>query len=243
MSKILLQNCRPFLGAADLTGASNSCELSVEVEEKETTVFAPTGAVWKEFLGGIKGVSWSAEGLWEAGAGSFVDDYSFTDLGQTRALTLAPETAAVGARAFVTGVMRSNYQQGGEVGDANPWSAEATGVWPVARGVILHDPGTARSATGSGTSVQYVAASSTQYQYATLHVVSLTGTGSITVRVEADNATGFPSPVTVGTFTAAAGTGSEAIRVVGPNTDTFYRAAWTVTGTISALFVVGFGIQ
>jgi len=242
MSKIVLHNCRPFLGAADLTSVSNSCELSVEVEEKDVTAFVPTGAAWKEVLGGIKSASWSGEGFWEAGAGT-VDELSFVDLGQVRALTVAPETAAVGAPAYVTGALRSNYAQGASVGDVAPWSAEATGTWPVARGVILHDPGTARSATGTGTALQVAAVTPPQYAYATLHVVSFTGTGTIAVRVESDFEVGFATPTTRATFTTAAARGSEAIRYAGPTTDTFWRAAWTVTGTVSALFVVGFGIQ
>ncbi len=243
MAKLVLQNCRPFLGAADLTSLTNETELTTEVEEKECTTFVPTGDAWREVMGGIKGVSWSGSGYWEAGDASKVDDASFADLGAVRALTLAPATAAVGSLAYVTGVMRSSYEQGASVGDVAPWSAEASGAWPAARGVILHDPGTARTATGNGTAVQVGAASSSQYAYATLHVVSFTGTGSITVSVQRDDASGFPSAATVGTFTAAAGLGSEAIRTVGPITDTYYRAAWTVTGTVSALFVVGFGIQ
>lgn len=243
MSKFTLVNCRPFLGAADLTSMSTQCEFGVEIEEKDVTTFVPTGSAWREVLGGIKGSTWSGEGLWEAGDASKVDDASFADLGAARALTVAPETAAVGSLAYVTGVMRTSYSLLGEVGDAAPWSAEASGVWPAARGVILHDPGTARTASGTGTAVQVGAALSSQYAYATLHVLSLTGTGTITVRVESDNAVGFPSATTVGTFTAASARTSEAIRTVGPITDTYWRAAWTVTGTPSVLFVVGFGIQ
>lgn len=243
MSKFVLKNCRPFLGAADLTTRSNQCELSVEVEEKDATAFVASGDAWKEVLGGIKGVSWSGEGQWEAGDSGKVDDASFADLGQTRALTVCPETAVFSATAYLTGVMRSSYQQGAAVGDVAPWSAEASGVWPMARGLILHDPGTARTTTGTGTPLLVGAVSSSQYAYATLHVVSFTGTGSITVRIESDNAVGFPSATTIGTFTAATGRGSEAIRTIGPITDTYFRPAWTVTGTISALFVVAFGIQ
>jgi hypothetical protein len=243
VAKFVLLNCRPFLGSADLTSVSNKCEFAVEIEEKDVTTFTPTGDVWAEKLGGIRGATWSGEGFWEAGDASKVDDATFADLGAVRALTVAPQTAAVGAMAYVTAVMRTSYEQGASVGDAAPWTAEASGSWPAARGVILHDPGTARTTTGTGTAVQVGAALTGQYAYATLHVLSFTGTGTVTVRVESDDAVGFPSAATVGTFTGATGRGSEVIRTAGPITDTYFRAAWTVTGTPSALFVVGFGIQ
>lgn len=243
MPRLVLHNCRPFLGAADLTTRSSKCEFAAEVEEKAATMFVPTGTAWKEVLGGIKSLSWSGEGAWEAGNAGLVDDASWADLGQQRALTVCPEMAAVGATAYVTGAMRSSYQLLGAVGDLAPWTAEAKGAWPAARGVVLHDPGTVRTATGTGTAVQYGAATSTQLAYATLHVVSLTGTGTITARIESDDNVGFASPTTRMTFTAASARGSEALRVVGPVTDTYWRAAWTVTGTPSVLMVVGFGIQ
>ncbi len=245
MPKFTLLNVRQFAGGADLTTRSNKVELSSEVEDKDATAFVPTGDVWKEVLGGLRDTSWSSEGQWEAGDPGKVDDAMFAALGAANALTVCPRTAGVGELAWLTGAMNSSYMLGSDVGNVAPWSASGKGSWPLARGLVLHDPGTARTATGSGTAVAHVAAGTGQYVYAALHVLSVAGTATptITVKVQSDNGSGFPSPADVLTFTAATARGGQIMRVAGPVTDTFYRASWTITGTSpSFLFLVSMGI-
>jgi hypothetical protein len=108
---------------------------------------------------------------------------------------------------------------------------------------VLHGP-TARTATGTGTSVQLGAVSSTQRLYVALHVFSVSGTTpSLTVAIQSDNATGFPSASTVTTLTAATAIGSQITRVAGPITDDWFRVSYTISGTDpSFLFAVTAGI-
>lgn len=246
MAKFAWQNVRLFTGGADLTTVNNNVEISAEVEEKETTAFVPSGAVWKEVIGGIRSTSLSASGQWEAGDAGKVDDVSFTDLGSVSSWTIAPAGAADGALAYLTGGMRRTYQLGGSVGDVAPWMAAASGNWPLARGVIAHPPGTARTATGSGTANLLTTVTSTQSLYAALHVLSVSGTATptITVKVQSDDAIGFPSATDRITFNAATAIGGQVARVAGPITpDSYFRASWTISGTTpSFMFVVSFGI-
>jgi hypothetical protein len=244
MAKFTLQNVRLFVAGADLTTVNNKLELTAEVEAQDSTAFVPTGDAWSEVLPGLRTFEASGEGQWEAGDPGKVDNVSFSDLGAATPWTACPATAAVSSLAWLGSTQRTSYELGAPVGDVAPWKADGKGTSPLVRGVIAHPPGTARTTTGVGSSVQLGAVSATQALYVGLHVHSVTGTTpSITARIESDNATGFPSAVTVGTFVAANAIGGQWLRIPGPITDDWFRAAWTISGTgPSFLFTVSFGI-
>jgi hypothetical protein len=247
MTTRILTDVRLFTGGADLTGVSNKLELGVEREEKDVTTFLPEGDAdlgWKKVTGGLASGAAGAEGFWAAGDAGQVDDRSWGDLGGLTGWTACPHAATVGSLAYVMKAMRGKYTAGGTVGDIAPWSAEAKSTWPIVRGVIMHPPGTARSSTGNGTAVQVTAVSASQYLYASLHVLSVSGTTpTLVVAVESDVDNTFGSPVTVATFTSANSISGQITRVAGAITDTWYRITYTITGgSPSYLFVVSLGI-
>lgn len=238
-------NVRLFAGGADFTSRSNKVELAVDFEEKDATNFGSAG--WKEVLGGLATSALVGEGQWEAGDAGKVDDQLWSALGTVAGFTVCPDTANVGALAYLTQVLQAKYTLGGQVGDIAPWNAAFAGAWPLARGVVLHPPGTARTSTGSGTAVQVSTVPSGQYLYATLHVLSVSGTGppSLTVRIQSDDSGAFSSPTTQITFNAATALGGQIQRLAGPiSPDNWYRADWTISGgSPSFLFLVGLGIK
>lgn len=244
MSKFVLLNVRLFTGGADLTGNSNKVELSTKVEEKETTNYASNG--YKELLGGLASTEISAEGQWEAGDPSKVDDAAWAQLGGTDVWSVGPVGAAVGNLAYLTKTLRCDYKIGDAVGEVAPWASGSKGSWPLARGQFAHPPGTARTATGTGTGLQLGAVAAGKRLYAALHVLSVSGTTpSLTARVESSVDNTFASPTTRATFTAAAAAGGQILRTDGTAiTDTWWRVAWTITGTTpSFLFAAALGIQ
>lgn len=245
MGKFVLLNSRVFAGGVDLTGVSNKIELSSEVEEKKVTNFGSDG--WDENLGGLFSTAITAGGQFEAGGPTAVDDERWDSLiGRThRAWTINPIAASVGELAWITKALTKDHKILDAVGEVAPWSASAAGSWPLLRGVVLHPPGTARTATGSGTAVQHVAVPAGQHLYAALHVLSVAGTSTptLTVSVQSDVDGAFASPATVGTFAAATAVGDQILRFAGPITDTWYRASWTISGTSpSFLFVASIGV-
>lgn len=247
MPKFTLINCRPFVGSADLTSMSNECELSTEVEEKECTPFAASGDAWREVIGGIKGGTWTGSGFWEAGDASKVDDESWSDLAAPIPITVCPQTAAVGATAYVFGAMRTTYSLGGEVGDVAPWSAEASSTWPVARGAVLVAPTPPVTAVSfEGTAVEIPGGvPDGKYLYAALHIMSVSGTGgpTITALVESDNVNPMTTPTHRINFNAASAAGSQIMRIAGPITDTYFRVYADLTGTSpSFLALVSIGV-
>jgi hypothetical protein len=250
VSRFVLLNSRLFVAGADLTGYNNKIELDAMVEEKETTAFTPTGDVWKTMLGGIRSSSLQASGQTDANDTilGLPDDTNWNNLGAVVGHTICPATASVSSLAWLSGFLKSSYTLGGALGDVAPWEGKATGAWPLVRGTVAHDPGTARTATGTGTAIQIAASSpgvpAGQQLYASLHVLSVAGTSpSLTVAIQTDDNSGFTSPATAMTFNAFTAKGGQILRTPGPLTDFYVRASWTISGTSpSFLFLVSVGV-
>lgn len=241
----ILTNVRCFSVGVDLTGVSNKIELSAEVEAKDRTNYGSGG--WKETTGGLASAEISAEGQWEAGDPSKVDDASWSQLGGVGPWSVSMNNAAtVGGLAYLMNALRSEYKLGEAVGEVAPWTGSAKSAWPVARGQFAHPPGTARTATGTGTGLQLGEVAAGKRLYATLHVLSVAGTTpSITARVESSVDNTFAAPTTRLTFAAATAVGGQILRTDGSAiTDTWWRMAWTISGTTpSFMFVDALGIQ
>lgn len=244
MSKTVLTNVRCFAVGLDLTGNSNKIELSSEVEVKKATNYGSDG--WDEVVGGLASAEIAGEGQWEAGDDTKVDDASWAQLGGVGPWSVSANNAAgVGDLAYFTRALRCNYKLGEAVGEVAPWTSTAKSAWPLVRGQFAHPPGTARTATGTGTGLELGAVAADKRLYATLHVLSVAGTTpSITARVESSADDTFGSPTTRLTFTAADAVGGEALRTDGTAiTDTWWRVAWTISGTDpSFLFAAALGI-
>ena len=245
MPKTILTNVRTFALGVDLTSQSNKVELSAEFEDKDTTNYASQG--WKEVVGGLGSAEISAEGQWEAADDTKVDNASWSHLGGVGPWSVSANNAAsVGDLAYFTSALRSGYTLFDAVGEVAPWSGTAKSSWPLVRGQFAHPPGTARTATGTGTGLNVGAVAAGRRMYAALHVLSASGTTpSITARVESSVDNTFASPTTRLTFTAATAAGGQALRTDGTAiTDTWWRLAWTISGTTpSFLFVASLGIQ
>lgn len=250
MGAHILINTRIFAGGADLTGQSSKVEVTANREKKDVTPFGADG--WKTLTGGLAAGTIQCEGFWEAGDTSKVDNATFAGLAAKAPWSVyaaagesAAASAGVGSTCYFTDGLRSSYMLGGAVGDPNKWKGEANSSWPVVRGISLHPPGTARTATGNGTGAEHVAVGATQYVYGALHVLSVSGTSTptITVKVQSDADNTWASPTDRITFTAATARGGELLRTAGAITDTWWRVAYTISGTSpSFLFVVSLGI-
>ncbi|MFF8910165.1 hypothetical protein [Streptomyces olivaceoviridis] len=245
MSKTVLVNVRAFTVGLDLTSNSNKIELSAEVEDKDSTNFGSGG--WKEVMGGLASAEISGEGQWEAGDPSKVDDATWSGLGGVGPWSISANNAAnVGDLAYFTNAMQATFKVGDAVGEIAPWASTAKSNWPLVRGQFAHPPGTARTATGTGTGLNLGAVPAGKRLYAALHVLSAAGTTpSLTARVESSADNTFAAPTTRLTFAAATAVSGQNLRTSGSAiTDPWWRIAWTITGTTpSFLFVASLGIQ
>jgi len=247
MSKFTLQNVRLFGAGADYTTRNNRLEIQMEAESKDTTAFTATGNTWHEELSGIRSTTITGAGQWEAGDLSMVDDSSYASVGATVPVTVAPQTAADGALAYLTAYNRQSYTLGGQVGDVVPWQGQWMGTWSLARGLIVATP-TIRTATGTGTIFQYSALATpvlaNQYLVGTLHLMSLTVGASVTATIQTAATAGFGSPTTRLTFNAQSAIGGQVFRIAGPITDQYVRISYTIAGsTPSLLFMSAIGVS
>ena len=246
---LVLTGCRVFAGGYDLTADSNKVEVSAQFEEKDVTTFLPTtdpNVGWKKVLGGLGSAKIVGGGNWGAASNGSIDDFALGALGTTTPHSVYATDANEGSLGYFTNTLVKNYQFFGSVGDVASWTLDDESAWPLVRGQSLEAPGTARTATGSGTAVQIGAVPAGKSMYAALHVLSVSGSGSptLTVRIQSDTV-GFPSPVTQLTFTAATAIGGQILRTTpGAITDDYWRVDFTISGSSpSFLFVVTAGIS
>lgn len=247
MGKQVLLDTRVFVSGADLSGWSNKIEIGEEWEAKDKTNFRSGGA--KEVHAGLGSVDIEGEGQWEAGSAGMPDDSFWANRRVIEPWSVGPTGAsdtAPGNLMYLTSALRTSMTLMDAVGETAPWSAKAVGSKPLVRGQSMHASGTARTATGNGTTVDFLAGPTTgQRVYANLHVLSVSGTTpSITVAVQSDDNSGMTSPTTRGTFAAKTAIGGEALEIASPGNERYWRVTWTVSGTTpSFLFLVSLGIE
>jgi hypothetical protein len=243
MAKDILRNVRIFMGGCDLTAQSNKIDLGGEFEEKDATVFTPntSGPTPKEVLIGLFGGKVAASGLWDAGDPSLVDDAMWAARGGHRVWTVGPG-AAEGGLAYLQYAANSSYQLGGQVGDIAPWQASATGSGAQARGKWLSAPGTARATVGTSTTgiVDLGApVPAGKRLHASLHVLSVAGTGTptVTATVQSAAAIGFAGPTARLVFPAVTTVTGHYLSLDGPITDQFYRLSFSISGTSPSFLI------
>ncbi|MGW5578715.1 hypothetical protein [Micromonospora chokoriensis] len=223
----------------DLSGDANQVSLSASADELDCTNFRSGG--YRQRVTGLKSVQAQVAGFLSDDAK--VDAEAFNGLAVAdRVVTIAP-AAAETSPAYMFRGGQISYEALGQVGELAPFSVSMvnTNSQGLIRGQLAKAKGNV-SATGVlGSVVNLGAVAANQYLYATLHVFSA-GT-TLTVQVQSDNASNFPSPTTVATLgpiTVPGGTWM--IRVPGALTDTHYRLNISaVTGTFSVAGAIGIG--
>jgi len=239
MAKQLLNNCGIYLSGYELSGFSNTVGLILNKDLFDATTF---GDGFRSRVPGLPDATFSAAGCWSPQEVDAVLQDKIGDIDEL--VSLAADNVVGGVVYFFRGV-EGQYQVEAPINNVARWTMSGTvSKSPVIRGKILHRA-TAAAATGNGTAQQLGAVLSTQSIYAALHVFSVAGTTpSLTVKVQSDNASNFPSATDRLTFTAATGLTSEWKEAAGAITDDYWRVNYTISGTSPEFgFVVTFGIR
>lgn len=226
------------IDALEIAAFARTVTLDASADEIDVTTLASAG--WRQKICGLKTFTASVEGFQDFAATGVDPVFGASGLTGLDTFTIAPQsTGTVGDVAFIgQGRLTGNVPLTGAVGDAGAFSLNWAGTNVVARGSVLH-PSAARTATGSGTALAFTFPVTGQRLYATFHVLSVTGTGSIVFTVQSDNAVGFPSATTQITSQSFTGTGHQLASVAGPIAgETHIRTGWTITGFTSVTFVV-----
>jgi len=238
-----LVNATVLYDGYDFSGDSNKLTIAAKVDELDSTTFTAAGAPsYHARIGGLRDVELALDGYWQSAAANAVDPQVFPVLGAVdKPVTVSPDGAA-GSVAYLAQMGKFAYDLGGSVGDIMPFTVDSMGTNGV--GLVRGQVAAAKqsvSATGAlGSAVQLGAPTATQYVYATFHVLSA-GT-TITIQVQSDTASNFPSPTTqatIGPLTAQGGTWMT--RVIGP----FVGETWwrfnvsALTGTFQVAGAIG----
>ena len=238
MAIFSLTNASVLVGVADLTSHTNDITVDASVVDLDATTFGSSG--WVSKLAGLRSAKLDLKGFYEAGTAGLPDDQLYADVGVSGVVvTTVPQGYTDGNVAYFGSFMPPTHKVAGKVGDILGFETSAVADAPLIRGQLANSA--TRTATGTGTALNLGAVGATQRVYAALHVLTVSGTTpSLTVTVQSDTSSSFPSPTTVATFTAATAATSQIVKgSVGVNSDTYYRFSWTITGTTPSFAFYG----
>lgn len=235
-----------YVGYLDLTGLTNQVTFGpLTAAMQPSTTHADGG--YTCVLPGLKSGTSQFRGNQDWATDVFDDDFSIGQLGSQYPITVIPNpgnsTVAAGDTALIArGLLQSLNPMDGAVGSVAGFDMTLPFDTAYARALVGH-PKAARTTTGNGTAVALAGPTASQRLYATLHVTAYSGLTNVVVKVQSDNASGFPSATDRITFSTVTGRTSEFASVAGDfSSETHLRATWTVTGTGSITFVVAFGV-
>ena len=222
MAKLIVDGALA-LGAYNLTANTMALTVDQSADEVDGTAFADS------FMNFLPGTLLKAS-LGISGFQEFANPDSAiqTALGAGSTVVTAAAGRSDGSRAWFLNSLISKYSFGGAVGEAGKFdlgcatSDRLITGWLQAYG--------SKTSTGNSTGVQIGALSASQSMYASLHVITATGT-TLDVTVESDDNSGFTSATTRITFTQVATTPiSYLSSVAGAITDDYWRMKWTIVG-------------
>lgn len=237
-----------WFGSVKLTCGAQSISWTADAESLDATTFCSAG--WKQFLGGAKGGTVQFDGFadYTAPTNGIAPDKDLFDNLAAAAAPVSVAVPAAGGTAVAVGdpgytakSLVAGFDTFGDVNAIAKLEGEVVTTGAQARGAVLAIPSTTITSTGSGTGVQLGALSSTQTLYVALHVFTAV-TGTVTVKVQSDDNSGFTSATDRVTFTSAGSAGWQWGTVSGAVTDDYWRAVWTVAGGGSYTFGVVAGI-
>lgn len=241
MSSFTLLNSTCYVHAYDFTTDLNQLSLKVDVDDLDTTVYQPAGSGgYRTRIGGLRNTEAQLDGYWQSGATTAIvdapDKEAFPDLGTIdRVVTITPAGTEAQA-SYIVQAGKFNYEAYGSIGEVTPFTLSMLGTNGVGmvRGQLAKARGNVSGTGALGTVVNLGAPTATQYVYCAFHVFSA-GT-TITVQVQSDTASNFPSATTqatIGPLTATGGTWMT--RVIGPFVgETWWRLnVSAITGTFN----------
>jgi hypothetical protein len=242
MAAFSLTNVSIALDGTIVTGYCNQVDTQASVDMLDFTTFASGG--WKTMRPGFASFTLGLQGFQDYATNALDQSFPLSSAGGTDTFTVAPTGGAAVADPayFGQGLLNSYTPLTAAVGQPANFNFQWAGINQLVRGQMLH-PSAARTATGNGTATTFTTPTATQALYAAFHVTSVTGTGTITFKVQTANSGAFTVPndrITSNGFTA---TGAQFASLAGALAgETHIRAQWTITGFTSVTFQVAAGV-
>jgi hypothetical protein len=233
MATQVMTNARVFVDGLDYSGQLNAVAADYGVDALDATTFASGGT--RANAAGLFTTAMNHSGYWDAG----VDAATFAAVGNIVVVTVTPNAPVSGEVAFIAQTLNASYQQGAAVGELLPFDLSMEAAGPLVRAAILETG--LKSAGGNSTARNLGAVAAGRRVYAALHVLEVTGGGTLAVKIQSDDASGFASPIDQITFANATGVGGQYLSAAGAITDSWWRANYTLSAG-TATFIVSVGI-
>jgi hypothetical protein len=224
----ILRDCVIHYGGVDLTATANEFGIDSSFSDLDVTTFGSAGN--HERIAGLEDATAS---VMTFGDPAIVEPALSTKPGTVELLTAVQfptgGVATAGDRTYSMRGLLTSTKQPLKVGDVS--KLDATMPAAQAEGLLagqLLAPKASISATTNGTAVNLGAVSTGQLAYFGIHVFSLTGDRTVTLKLQSATSSGFSSPsdrVTLSTITAA-GSG------FGSSNTTTAHAWWRVVATL-----------
>lgn len=235
MAAFALTDVDLLAAGLDLSCFSSQLNVSITGSELESATFC-SGA-WSVPIVGMRSTAITASGPADmatatAAQTSAVDEILAVTIGDTYALSALPIGGTEGNVAYFTqGILTARDPISGSVGELATHQVTFAGNSPMVRGVLASQATV--TATGNGTGHLLGAITSAQRMYAAVHVLTAGGTSTptLTCKVQSDDNAGFTSATDRLTFTNFTAKGGQFGSVTGAVTDTYWRFAFTVSGT------------
>jgi hypothetical protein len=231
-----------LVGSIEVAGNAKSVTANAECTALDTTALSTSG--WTTVIAGLKTGTFQAElmaDLVTLGLDETLQGYFATaDVPQSLSIGSADGSVTYFGRTLATSYTPLQGAPG-ELAMSSITAKTSTG--PLVRGLRIFPPSTSVTATANGTGRQLGALSASQTLYAAMHVLSRTGTLSMTLKIQSDDNAGFTTPTDrITSFTAATGRTYQWGSVAGAVTDTYWRAVLTCTGSGTMSVGVSAGI-
>ena len=222
-----------------LAGFVNAAEVTTSADTKDVTTFGSAGH--RQSVVGLATFMLKTSGFQDQVGPSPATAFTPSTIGAIDSFTVSIPGTAVADVAYIGTALDTKISESAAVGEVAPFSVDWTGTGRIVRGQLLH-PAAARTATGNGTATPFVTPTATQSLWASFHVHSVTGTGTITFTVQTDDNVGMATPVTRITSTAFAAIGGEVRSLAGAlAAETHIRVVYTIVGFTSVTLTVAAG--
>ena len=245
MAVFVFDNAKLLVGDLDASGVMNRIELSGEADVLDGTTF--NGALTRTRISGLLSAGLEGTGFVDLADGDDSPDARlFAAMGvNTSQVLVSPDGLAVDQIVFFMPVVEAAYSPGASVGELLGFTVRAQSRGELVRGQILVSPDAMIAATGQSAAKQLGAVAAGKRMYAAVHLLEVDTFTSLDVKVQSDNAVGFPSAtdrITFAQFTAIGAQLSSVLAGAGGITDDWWRIDYTLVGT-GARFCVALGIK
>ena len=222
-----------------LAGFVNAAEVTTSADTKDVTTFGSAGH--RQYVVGLASFMLKTSGFQDQIAPSPASAFNSSSIGTVDSFTVSIPGTAVADPAYIGTAVDTKISNPATVGEVAPFTIDWSGTGRIVRGQLLH-PAAARTATGNGTATPFVTPTATQSLWASFHVHSVTGAGTITFTVQTDDNVAMTTPATRITSTAFGAIGGDVRSLAGAlAAETHIRVVYTIVGFTSVTFTAAAG--